>query len=439
MFERFGFQPIETPSFENLSTLTGKYGDEGDKLIFKILNSGNFLKGSQLGEAGGDLYKLDAGRLEKEDLVKLNQYAAQLSEKALRYDLTVPFARYVVMHQNDIQFPFKRYQIQPVWRADRPQKGRYREFFQCDVDIIGSDSLLNEVELVMIFDEALSNLGLSDFTVKLNNRKILAGLVEHIGAGDQFMAVTIALDKFDKIGEDGVRNELEKLGISTSDADTLMSILLFKGNAQAKLDQLSNVLKGSELGMKGVDEMQFIFDKLSELEIRNAKIDLDIKLARGLNYYTGCIFEVAVGGVSIGSICGGGRYDDLTGIFGLSDVSGVGISFGADRIYDVMEELGLFSNVETTASQLLICCLDEESQTCALQILQKLRSSGISSEIYPDVAKLKKQMKYAGNRNVAHVLLIGSQEREEGLYSLKDMHQGGQEKLNLEEIINKLK
>ncbi len=439
VFERFGFQPIETPSFENLSTLTGKYGDEGDKLIFKILNSGNFLKGSQLSEAAEELYKLDAGRLPKEALVKLNQYGAQLSEKALRYDLTVPFARYVVMHQNDLQFPFKRYQIQPVWRADRPQKGRYREFFQCDVDIIGSDSLVNEVELVMIFDEALSNLGIEDFTVKLNNRKILAGLVEHIGASDQFMAVTIALDKFDKIGNDGVRNELKKLELSDESIHTLLDILAFEGDAQAKLNQLSGILTGSELGMKGIEEMQFIFDKLAGLEIRNAKLDLDIKLARGLNYYTGCIFEVSAGGVDIGSICGGGRYDDLTGIFGLPNVSGVGISFGADRIYDVMEALELFEDIKTSASDLLICCLDNESQTAALQILQKLRSNGIDSEIYPDVAKLKKQMKYAGNRGVSYALLIGSRELEEQCYSLKNMQTGEQMSLSLEDIIKKIK
>ena len=439
VFEKFGYQPIETPSFENLSTLTGKYGEEGDRLIFKLLNSGNYLKGSSLTNTRPELYTKDAGQLEKDELIELNQHTASLSEKALRYDLTVPFARYVVMHQNDIQFPFKRYQIQPVWRADRPQKGRYREFFQCDVDIIGSNSLINEVELINIFDEALSLLGLKDFTVKLNNRKILAGLVESVGATDKFTAITIALDKYDKIGADGVKNELVKAGLVEEAINKLINILSFNGSAKEKLDNLKSVLSSSETGMKGIQEMEFIFSALENINIKNANIDLDIKLARGLNYYTGCIFEVLAGGVSIGSICGGGRYDDLTGIFGLSDVSGVGVSFGADRIYDVMEELQLFNNIETQASTLLICPLDEDSQLHALGLLQSIRESGISAEIYPDTAKIKKQMKYAGNRGVLYTILIGSQEVEEKRYTLKDMQTGEQVQLSIESIIEKIK
>jgi len=439
VFEQFGYQPIETPSFENLSTLTGKYGEEGDRLIFKLLNSGNYLKGSSLNDTSSQLYSKDAGQLEKDELIELNKHTASLSEKALRYDLTVPFARYVVMHQNDIQFPFKRYQIQPVWRADRPQKGRYREFFQCDVDIIGSNSLINEVELINIIDEALSRLGLKDFTLKLNNRKILAGLVDVIGANSEFTAVTIALDKFDKIGPDGVKKELSKININEDAINKLIGILSFKGNAQQKLEYLKHILSGSKTGLKGIEEMKFIFKALENINIKNADIDLDIKLARGLNYYTGCIFEVSAEGVSIGSICGGGRYDDLTGIFGLADVSGVGISFGADRIYDVMEELNLFNDIETMASKVLICPLDQDSQLHALGLLQSIRSSGISAEMYPDTAKIKKQMKYAGNRGVDYTILIGSQEVEETKYTLKDMQTGEQQKLNIESIIEKIK
>ena len=439
VFEQFGYQPIETPSFENLSTLTGKYGEEGDRLIFKLLNSGNYLKGSSLNDTSSQLYSKDAGQLEKNELIELNKHTTSLSEKALRYDLTVPFARYVVMHQNDIQFPFKRYQIQPVWRADRPQRGRYREFFQCDVDIIGSDSLINEVELINIFDEALSKLGLKDFTIKLNNRKILAGLVDAIGANSEFTAITIALDKFDKIGPNGVKNELSKINIGEDATNKLIDILSFEGNAQEKLEYLKPIVSGSQIGLKGIEEMEFIFNALENINIKNANIDLDIKLARGLNYYTGCIFEVNAGGVSIGSICGGGRYDDLTGIFGLADVSGVGVSFGADRIYDVMEELKLFNNIETHASKVLICPLDEVSQLHALSVLQSIRSSGISAEMYPDTAKIKKQMKYAGNRGVDYTILIGSQEVEETKYTLKDMQTGEQEKLSIESIIEKIK
>ncbi len=439
VFEQFGYQPIETPSFENLSTLTGKYGEEGDRLIFKLLNSGNYLKGSSLCDTSSQLYTKDAGQLERDELIELNKHTASLSEKALRYDLTVPFARYVVMHQNDIQFPFKRYQIQPVWRADRPQRGRYREFFQCDVDIIGSDSLINEVELVNIFDEALSKLGLKDFTIKLNNRKILAGLVDAIGANSEFTAITIALDKFDKIGPDGVKNELGKINIGEDATNKLIDILSFEGSAQKKLEYLKPIVSGSQIGLKGIEEMAFIFNALENINIKNANIDLDIKLARGLNYYTGCIFEVNAGGVSIGSICGGGRYDDLTGIFGLADVSGVGVSFGADRIYDVMEELNLFNDIETMASKVLICPLDQVSQLHALGILQSIRDSGISAEIYPDTAKIKKQMKYAGNRGVHYTILIGSQEVEETMYTLKNMQTGEQEKLSIEVIIEKIK
>jgi histidyl-tRNA synthetase len=375
-FQRYGFMPIETPAMENLSTLTGKYGDEGDKLIFKILNSGDAFK--QLRESYPD-----------EKLSTFNFPLSTISEKALRYDLTVPFARYVVQHQNDISFPFKRYQIQPVWRADRPQKGRYREFYQCDADVVGSDSLLYEVELIQLFDEVLTNLGIPDFTIKINNRKILSAIAEITGEQDKLIDITVAIDKLDKIGEDEVVKELKEKGVSDKAIDIIKPLFSLKGSNAEVIAKMRTILASSEIGQKGLDELEYIFSKVTALGLQRAKLELDITLARGLNYYTGAIFEVKANGVSIGSICGGGRYDDLTGIFGLKNVSGVGISFGADRIYDVLNELNLFPEFTSETTQVLFSNFGEKEVNYCLPLLKTLRENGINSEIYPTDAKLK--------------------------------------------------
>jgi histidyl-tRNA synthetase len=424
VFRKYGFMPIETPTMENLSTLTGKYGDEGDQLIFKVLNSGDYLA------------KADEKKLANRDSKYLT---SEISEKALRYDLTVPFARYVVMNQNDITFPFKRYQVQPVWRADKPQKGRYREFYQCDADVIGSTSLVNEAELVLIYDEALSNLGLPDFSIKINNRKILSGIAEVIGEADKIVNITVAIDKLDKIGVEGVNKELTEKGVSDKAIALLQPIIALTGTNEQKLTQIKEVLKTSEIGLKGIEELEQIFNLLKLNPVKKATIELDITLARGLNYYTGAIFEVKANGVQMGSIGGGGRYDDLTGIFGLPNVSGVGVSFGADRIYDVIEELNLFPSFDDVTTKVLFTNFDAESESYAFPLVGKVREMGINAELYPSSVKLKKQMDYADKKGIPFVVLIGSDEMASGLLTIKDMKTGAQEKLTIDEIINKLK
>jgi len=422
VFQNYGYLPIETPAMENLSTLTGKYGEEGDRLLFKILNSGDFLK------------NLDLQDIESKSLGKIT---TTIAEKGLRYDLTVPFARYVVQHLNDITFPFKRYQIQPVWRADRPQKGRYREFYQCDVDVIGSDSLLNEVELIRMIDEVFSTLDV-DVTIKINNRKILSGIAEIIGAPDKMIDITVAIDKMDKIGFEMVIEELKSKDLSDEAIEKLKPILQLKGLLKEKFPALMEILKDSETGMKGLEETMTVMRYLKDLQLKS-KWCLDLTLARGLEYYTGSILEVTANDVQIGSVCGGGRYDDLTGIFGLSDVSGVGVSFGADRIYDVLNELNLFPEAVQSSTEVLLVNFGEKEAAFSLMIDKKLKESGIKSELYPDPAKMKKQMKYADQKGIKYVLLIGEKEMNSGVYSLKNMKQGEQTEARLEEIISIIK
>jgi len=403
VFRTFGFAPLETPALENLSTLLGKYGDEGDKLLFKILNSGDYAAG-----------------LLPDDL----RQASKISEKGLRYDLTVPFARYVVQHQGEIVFPFKRYQIQPVWRADRPQKGRYREFYQCDVDVIGSRSLLNEVELVQIVERVFAKLGIR-VSLKMNNRKILCGIAEAIGHADKMMDITVAIDKLEKIGIDNVKAELRERGIDDAAIDKLQPILELSGTNAEKLAALAGVIGSSEIGAKGIEEMSAIFGYVRELGV-SLPVELDLSLARGLNYYTGAIFEVKALDFAIGSICGGGRYDDLTGIFGLPDTSGVGISFGADRIYDVMAGLNLFPEEVNCSTRVLFVNLGRAEESVALGLLKSLRDAGTAAEIYPEAVKMKKQMEYADRRGIPYVAIVGSREIEQQHVTLKDMRTGEQ-------------
>jgi len=424
VFRKFGYQEIQTPTMENLSTLTGKYGDEGDKLIFKILNSGDYLA------------KADQDKLINRNS---NSLTSEISEKALRYDLTVPFARYVVMHQNDITFPFKRFQVQNVWRADRPQKGRYREFFQCDADVVGSESLLNEAEFVLIYDEALSLLGLRDFTIKINNRKILSGIAEIIGKPELIVDMTVAIDKLDKIGLDGVASELIERGFTAQDVEKIKPVILLKGSNEEKIAALKTVLSQSETGMKGIGEIETILDYLKSFPMSEDTLELDITLARGLNYYTGAIFEVKTNEAAMGSIGGGGRYDDLTGMFGLKNLTGVGISFGADRIYDVLEELNLFPKSTEQTTKVLISNFDSVAERYALPLLHQLRSEGIASELYPASAKLKKQLSYADDKHIQYTVLIGSEEMESGKLTLKNMKTGEQEKLSSADLISRLK
>jgi histidyl-tRNA synthetase len=420
-FQNFGFQPIETPSFENLSTLTGKYGEEGDNLIFKILNSGDKVK------------KADIKALEEGNLAR---FSNSLSEKALRYDLTVPFARYVVQHQNDITFPFKRYQIQPVWRADRPANGRFREFFQCDADVVGSKSLWQEVEFVQLYDKVFSSLGLEGVTIKINNRKILSGIAEVIGAKDKLIDFTVALDKLDKIGEQGVKDEMLNKGISAEAIEKVQPLFGFSGNLDEKLDQLKGLLSSSEQGMEGISDLEFVFEAIDILELQTATLDLDITLARGLNYYTGAIFEVsAPEGVKMGSIGGGGRYDDLTGIFGLKDVSGVGISFGLDRIYLVLEELNLFPKTVSDKVDVLCINFGEKEALASLKLIKVLRAAGRSAELYPDNAKMKKQMMYANKREIPYVILIGDNELVNNTCIVKNMKDGTQLEVPFDEVL----
>ena len=419
-FEKFGFQPIETPSFENSDTLMGKYGEEGDRLIFKILNSGDYLA------------KANATHLESKDSTKLT---SSISEKALRYDLTVPFARYVVQHQNEIEFPFKRYQIQPVWRADRPQKGRFREFFQCDADVVGSKSLWQEVELVQLYDTVFTSLGLEGVTIKINNRKILSGIAEVIGASDKLIDFTVALDKLDKIGEEGVKKEMIEKGIAEDAIAKVQPLFNFTGNIAEKIEKLSDLLSASNEGMKGVEELRFICDNVTKLGLSSAVLDLDVTLARGLNYYTGAIFEVAPPkSVAMGSIGGGGRYDDLTGIFGLKNMSGVGISFGLDRIYLVIDELNLFPETVTATSKALFINYGDNEALYAMQAIQKLREAGLKVELYPDNAKVAKQFQHADKRGIPYAVIIGEEEMETKSYSLKNLSTGEQLLLDFEQL-----
>ena len=409
VYSLYGFQQIETPALETLQTLMGKYGEEGDKLLFKVLNSGDFLR------------KVDDKELVERNTLKL---ASQLCEKGLRYDLTVPFARYVVMHHDELQFPFKRYQIQPVWRADRPQKGRYREFYQCDADVVGSDSLLNEVELMQIVDEVFQRFGVR-VIIKINNRKILSGIAEMIGAADKIVDITVAIDKLDKIGLENVNEELANAGISPDAIDKLQPIISLQGTNDEKLNVIKNVLKDSQVGLKGVEEVTYILDVLKSMQLHN-EIELDLTLARGLNYYTGAIFEVKAKDVSIGSITGGGRYDNLTGIFGKPGLSGVGISFGADRIYDVLNALDLYPKETINSTQILFINFGEKETAYCLPLVNEARSHGVSAEMYPDAVKMKKQMSYANAKQIAFVAMAGENEMKENKITLKNMVTGEQ-------------
>jgi histidyl-tRNA synthetase len=418
VYALYGFQQIETPAMENLSTLMGKYGEEGDKLLFKILNSGNFLAGIQKDE------------IEESNTNKL---ASRLCEKGLRYDLTVPFARYVVQHRDELTLPFKRYQIQPVWRADRPQKGRYREFYQCDADVVGSDSLLNEVELMQIVDTVFSKFGIR-VCIKLNNRKILSGIAEIIGEADKIVDITVAIDKLDKIGLDNVNAELAACGISQEAIEKLQPIILLKGTNAEKLKTMSDLLATSETGLKGVEECEFVLNSLETVGLKN-QIELDLTLARGLNYYTGCIFEVKALDVEIGSITGGGRYDNLTGIFGLPGLSGVGISFGADRIFDVLNQLDLYPQETITGTELLFVNFGQKEVSYSLPIIAKVREAGVRCEIYPDSVKMKKQMSYANAKQIPFVAIVGENEMQEGKVTLKNMTTGEQSLVTPEDLI----
>lgn len=423
-FENYGFQPIETPSFERSSTLLGKYGEEGDRLIFKILNNGNYLK------------KADAKVLQEKDAHALSTI---ISKRALRYDLTVPFARYVVQHQNEIDFPFKRYQIQPVWRADRPQKGRYREFWQCDADVIGSKSLWQEVEFIRLYDEVFTQLQLKGVTIKLNNRKVLSGLAEVIGAEDKLIPFTIALDKLDKIGEERVKQEMVEKGISEEALQKINPIFAVKGSFAEKINRLKEIIGTSEIGRKGIEELEFIAEIIKEMPLQTAVLDLDVTLARGLDYYTGAIVEVAPPkSIKMGSIGGGGRYDDLTGIFGLKNMSGVGISFGLDRIYLVLEELNLFPKTITGNTRVIFVNFGKKEALYALKSINQLRADGIAAELYPDDTKMGKQMNYADKRDIPYVVLAGSKEMEEQKYTLKDMKSGEQFEVDLQELSEKV-
>lgn len=422
VFHLFGYQQIETPSMENLSTLMGKYGDEGDKLLFKIQNSGDYFSG-----------------LTDEELLSRNaaKLASKFCEKGLRYDLTVPFARYVVMHRDEISFPFKRYQIQPVWRADRPQKGRYREFYQCDADVVGSNSLLNEVELVQMIDRVYQKFGVR-VAIKINNRKILSGIAEIIGEADKIVDITVAIDKLDKIGLENVNAELASKGIPQEAIDKLQPIIMLSGSNEEKLATLKTVLAASETGLKGVEESEFILGTVASLGVKS-EVELDLTLARGLNYYTGAIFEVKALDVQIGSISGGGRYDNLTGVFGMSGMSGVGISFGADRIYDVLNQLDLYPKEAVNGTQLLFVTFGEKETAYCLPILNQVRNAGIRAELYPDNAKMKKQMGYANDKQIPFVAIVGETEMNEGKLMLKNMATGEQQPVTPEELIGIIK
>jgi histidyl-tRNA synthetase len=422
VFQRYGYLPLETPSMENVETLTGKYGDEGDKLIFRILDSGDYLKSVS-----------DEALQQRQ----LNVVTKGIAEKALRYDLTVPFARFVVMHQHTIVFPFKRYQIQPVWRADRPQKGRYREFYQCDADVVGSDSLINEVELIQIFDDVLTTLKVPSI-IKINNRKILQGVAELAGAAERMMEMTIAIDKLDKVGVEGVVKELRDRLFSEQAIATIQGLFVLEGSNEERINQLSALLSNTDAGLKGIEELKQVMQLVAELGLKTSSLELDITLARGLNYYTGAIFEVKAREVQMGSICGGGRYDDLTGIFGLKGVSGVGISFGADRIYDVMSELNVFPAEAMQSTKVLFANFGEREEKYCLSLLRRLRDAGVNAEIYPESAKMKKQFKYADDKHIPYVAVVGEEEMRSGKVALKHMESGEQMPLSVEELIQKL-
>ena len=423
-YEKYGFSPIETPSFELSTTLLGKYGEEGDRLIFRILNSGEKMK------------KADLDALSQDNLPR---FANSLSEKALRYDLTVPFARFVVQHQNEIAFPFKRYQIQPVWRADRPQHGRYQEFFQCDADVVGSDSLVYEVDFVQLLDEVLNDLKIPGFTIKMNNRKILTGIAEVSGEAERLIDITVAIDKLDKIGEEGVKIELREKGVSDSAVQKISPLFSFSGSNNEKLEMMRSFLAASETGLQGLEELQFVLDSTTELGLEKADLEFDITLARGLNYYTGAIFEVKAHGVKMGSIVGGGRYDDLTGLFGMKGMSGVGISFGADRIYDILTELDLFPAVIDKGLTLMFVNFGENEQKACMKMVHQIRKEGIACELYPSSAKMQKQLKYANDRNVQYVALVGEEELSRNVVKLKNMESGEQQELTLKELIKKIR
>jgi len=416
-FEKYGFQPLETPSMENISTLTGKYGEEGDQLIFKILNNGDFLK------------DVDSDKLS--DSRKLS---FEICDRALRYDLTVPFARFVAMNRNTVVLPFRRYQIQPVWRADRPQRGRFREFYQCDADVVGTDSLWVEVELVQLFDEVLSNLNLPGFSIVINNRKILAGIAEATGVADKFMGLTVVLDKWDKIGEDAVQKELNEMGIPDETFQTFKSLNALS-DFYDKMNFLKSVLGNSETGLKGIEEMIFVWNEVEKAGLNKGELLFDVSLARGLNYYTGAIFEVKAKGIQMGSICGGGRYDDLTGVFGWKGVSGVGISFGADRSFEVLSELNLFPESATSGTQVLLVQFGGETTSAAFQLLKQIRNEGISCEMYPDDAKLKKQFKYADDNKIPFVVVVGEDEVKSGMWQLRNMVTGDQQAVSTDQLI----
>ena len=421
VYELYGFKQIETPAMETLQTLLGKYGEEGDKLLFKVLNSGDYLN------------KIDRAELEEANALRLS---TKICEKGLRYDLTVPFARFVVMHREELQMPFKRYQIQPVWRADRPQKGRYREFYQCDADIVGSDSLLNEVELMQIIDTVFSRLGVN-VQIKINNRKLLTGIAEYIGEADKIVDITVAIDKLDKIGLDQVNAELAANGLSEEAIAKLQPIILLSGTTEEKLQKMAELLSASEMGMKGIEETRFIFNVLEQAGLKN-ELQLDLTLARGLNYYTGAIFEVKALDVQIGSITGGGRYDNLTGIFGMPGLSGVGISFGADRIYDVLNTLDLYPQDTTTGTRLLFVNFGEAETAYCMPVAAEARRRGIATEIYPDKVKMKKQMAYANANAIPFVAMAGEDEINKGIFALKDMNTGEQLQLTAEEMLTHL-
>lgn len=423
VYQKFGFSQLETPTLENLSVLTGKYGDEGDQLLFKVLNSGDYLS-----KTSPEDYQSGS-----------KSFLPKISEKGLRYDLTVPFARYVVMNRNEITFPFKRFQIQPVWRADRPQKGRYREFYQCDADVVGTDSLLCEAEIVVMINEVFNNLSLKDFTIKINNRKILQGFTEVIGAPGQETQLCVAIDKLDKIGKEKVIEELQNNGFEESSLTKLDPIFDIGADLSKNLSFLDQFFENCEIGQQGVQEIREILDYLEAFNLDNNHLELDITLARGLSYYTGSIFEVKANGVKIGSICGGGRYDNLTGVFGLKDVSGVGISFGVDRIYDVLEELELFPSSSDSDLQVVIVNFGADTQKDSIKFLSQLRAESINAELYPDAAKMKKQMTYANKRNVPFVVVIGEDEVKSGNYVLKDMINGGQNALPQDQVIQEIK
>jgi histidyl-tRNA synthetase len=424
VFQKYGFQPIETPAMENLSTLTGKYGEEGDQLLFKILNSGDYLK------------DVDTQKLNAKDS---KQITNSISEKGLRYDLTVPFARYVVMNRNEITFPFKRYQIQPVWRADRPQKGRYREFYQCDADVVGTNSLICEAEIILMIKEVFALLRINDYTIKINHRAILSGLAELCDANQNESSLFVAIDKLDKIGEEKVKEELRSRGFTDDNLNSLFEILNFKGTTEEKIKFLNGKFSAITTGQKGITDFKEVLHTLEKYGSSENNIEFDIALARGLSYYTGCIFEVKINNVSIGSVSGGGRYDNLTGVFGLPGVSGVGFSFGVDRLYDAMEELKLFPQEAQISTQVLITHFDEESKFYGLKVLQTLRDNGIASEIYPDSVKIQKQLDFANKKMIPFTLVIGSEEVKSGLLTLKNMKAGEQTKKQLSEIVSTIK